>query len=86
MTAYFTGLTSEDRCFCIRPNITLISVVNLEGVFLSFFTQKHIQVSLNTALFKNNKIRMLQICNYSSEPQHNGQVNELSLNLKPSVV
>lgn len=46
--------------------------------------QKHMQVSLNTIMFKDNKIRMLQICNYDPEPGHNGQICELSLNLKPS--
>lgn len=46
--------------------------------------QKHIQVSLNTIMFKDNKIKMLQICNYNPEPWHNGQKCELSLNLKPS--
>lgn len=44
--------------------------------------QKHIQVSLNTMMFKDNKIKMPQICNYNPEPWHNGQKCELSLNLK----
>lgn len=46
--------------------------------------QKHMQVSLNTIMFKDNKIKMLKICNYNPEPWHNGQICELSLNLKPS--
>lgn len=45
--------------------------------------QKHMQVSLNTIMFKDNKIKMPQICNYNPEPWHNGQISELSLNLKP---
>lgn len=35
-------------------------------------------------MFQDNKIKMLQICNYNAEPWHNGQICELSPNLNPS--
>lgn len=83
--SYFTGFTSEDRHICRRANI-LIFVVYLNYYLFFFNIETTTQVNLNTALFKDNQIRMLQICNYNSEPQHKGQICELSLNLKLNAV